>query len=55
LGGLGKSDPPNCFRGSLEKLSLCPISALLGKIYHWNIGYMPAVNFFSRLDLEQNA
>ncbi len=41
--------------GYLEKLSFCPISALFKKIYPRNINYMPAVNFFSRLDLEQKS
>jgi hypothetical protein len=43
------------FYGYLEKLSFFPISALFKKIYHRNINYMPAVNFFSRLGLEQKS
>jgi len=42
-------------KGCLEKLSFCPISALFKKIYPRNISYMPAVNFLSRLDLEQKS
>jgi hypothetical protein len=47
--------PRKLFLGCLEKLSFCPISALFKKFYPRNINYMPAVNFFSRLDLEQKS
>jgi hypothetical protein len=40
-------------QGNLEKVPFRPISALLKKIYHWNISHMPAVKFSSRLDLER--
>ncbi len=39
----------------VDLMYFCPISALYEKIYPRNINYMPVVNFFVCLDLEQKS
>ncbi len=40
---------------AVDLMYFCPISALYEKIYPRNINYMPVVNFFVCLDLEQKS
>jgi hypothetical protein len=51
--GLMPLEPPHTQFVPIQKLLICPVSALREKFNHRNINHMPAVKFSTRLDLEQ--